>query len=102
MIPLIIRVALIGIIGVAITLLPWPDIDFVVYPIALAVSYAYTFNNVFPIDTTFTLGIIALGIEFAMFMFRIIMQIIGYINGNTTPSDKPQAGRPGDWGVGGS
>jgi len=101
MISTILRIGLIGAIGVALTFLPWPDIDFVLYPIALGVSYAYTFNNVFPIDTTFSLGLIALGIEFAMFLYRLTMQVLGYINGNTVPSDKPQSGRPGDWGVGG-
>lgn len=92
MINTIIRIGLIAVIAIALTFLPWPDIDFILYPIAVAVGYTYTFNNVFPIDTMFYLGLIAMSAEFGMFCYRITMQILGYINGSVNPTDKGHNG----------
>lgn len=95
MIKVLIAIGLIGVVGVALTFLPWPDISFVVYPIQLSVSYAYTFNDVFPIDTLFRLGLLAMGIEVAMYLFRIVMQLLGYVTGHKAPTDKVDpGGRP--------
>lgn len=45
----------------------------------LAFSYAYAFNEIFPIDTVFTLAFMALSLQLAKFIFSLMIGAAKFI-----------------------
>jgi len=84
---------LLGIIAVvviliALTWFPWPTLpDEPFNSLALIVSYATGFNVVFPFDTLLRLGLIALTIEIALPIVRLLSKIVSAITGVELPTN---------------
>jgi len=66
--------------------LPWPDIDPAIYTgLIQAVSWLWSFNEVMPIDTLFVMGAIGIGIEFGLFISKILSFIHSLVTGRNRP-----------------
>ncbi len=66
----------------------WPDIDFALVYIDIAVGYAKTFQNVMPVTYIFVLFSLSISFEIAMVVFKIVSKIISFIFAHKSPTEE--------------
>jgi len=50
--------------------------------LTLILGYAFAWNSIFPLDTLLTVALISIGLELAIFTWKIIRWVIGVVRGS--------------------
>ncbi len=77
-------VAAVGLLSLFLAVLPlftWPDIALYLTAVSVVFNYFFFFNEVFPVDTIFTILFLILTIELSLFFVRFLTKIMGFITG---------------------
>jgi len=87
MIKIVVALLSVPVVLWALSLFPWPEIDFILNPIIQAVGFFYSFNMAFPVTEMMTIFGIIMGIEGAMLAYRVIAKVLSFITGHRAPTD---------------
>jgi len=70
-----------------ITLLPWPDINFITDAITLGMGYIRTYETVLPLDFIMFLFLTEMIFEGVMIVLKLSSKIGSFIGGHKTPTE---------------
>jgi len=83
MIKLIFSILIIPFILWSLTLISWPDLPTEIETsITTITQMIYSFNTVFPIDTIFLLGGLAMLINLGFFLYKLALRIASHATGS--------------------
>lgn len=81
------RIGLTALVFLLITLLPWPNIDFLTEAIQVGVGYALTYDGILPVTYMFQLFFVELLLEGVFLGIKLFSRTASFIGAHKTPTE---------------